>query len=114
MDDRRRQIRKDAAQGALTLEGATADPPTQFNRSLLRIKVSASVTLAAKKLSVGQIVEIAPGALLRFDNRCGQPLDLELSGKPVARGQCVQVGTGLGLRITQFVGPHQRADTADP
>lgn len=79
-----------------------------YGRSLMRIKVPVMVTLAAKKQPVGKIIELVPGSIVQFQKSCDEMLELEVSGRRVALGECVKVGDKFGLRITSFVLPDER------
>ena len=79
-----------------------------YSRSLLRIKVPVTVKLAAKKQPVGKIVELVPGSIIQFSKSCDEMLELEVSGRTVAHGECVKVGEKFGLRITSLVLPGER------
>jgi flagellar motor switch protein FliN len=72
------------------------------NRNLLRIKVPVTVTLASRKQAIGTIVDLAPGAILRFNKPCDEKLDLEVGTRRIAQGECVNVGGRLGLSLTSF------------
>ena len=81
-------------------------PP--YSRSLLKIKVPVTVTLASTKQSVGQIMELIPGTILQFEKMCDEPLGLEVGGQRVAEGETVKVGDKFGLRVTSIVLPDER------
>ena len=81
-------------------------PP--YTRSLLRIKVPVVVTLAEKRQKLSSIVELAPGAIIRFDKSCEAMLDLEVGNQAIACGQAVKVGDKFGLRIAAMVPPGER------
>jgi flagellar motor switch protein FliN len=81
-------------------------PP--YSRSLLHIRVPVMVTLASKKQPVNKIVELVPGSILQFNKSCDELLDLEVSGLPVAKGECVKVGDKFGLRVSSLVLPAER------
>ena len=80
-------------------------PP--YARSLLRISVPIMVTLARKRQRVGSIVELSPGAIIQFEKSCDELLELEVSGRPAAQGECVKVGDKFGLRITSMIMPEE-------
>ncbi len=73
------------------------------NRNLLRIKVPVTVALASKKQSVGRILDMAPGSILRFDKSCHDSLDLEIGTRRIAQGECVQLGDRLALRVSSLI-----------
>ena len=89
------------------------DLPT-YTRSLLKIRVPLSVTLAAKKQPVGQILEIGPGSILQFEKSCEEMLDLNVSNLPIARGEAVKVGEKFGLRVTSLILPGERFKAVRP
>jgi flagellar motor switch/type III secretory pathway protein FliN len=98
----------------------TAPPATQklaihgvedlpgYGQSLLRIDVPVSVTLAAKKAQVDEIVELGPGSLIAFDKACDETLDLYVGQHHIAVGEAVKVGDKFGLRITAMRMPDER------
>lgn len=89
-------------------EPVTLDHLPLFSRSLLRIEVPVTVTLASKKQPVSKIVELLPGSIIQFNKSCEEMLELEVSGHPVAQGECVKVGDKFGLRVTSLILPGER------
>ena len=89
---------------------ATATPSAlpPYTQNLLRIKVPMMVTLAQKKQPVRTIVELVPGAIIQFNKSCDEMLELEVSGEPIALGECVKVGDKFGLRVTSVMLPEER------
>jgi flagellar motor switch/type III secretory pathway protein FliN len=85
-----------------------------YTRSLLKIRVPISVTLAAKKQPVAQILEIGPGSILQFEKSCEDMLDLNVSNLPIARGEAVKVGDKFGLRVTSLILPGERFKPIQP
>ncbi len=81
------------------------DAQLLYSRSLLKVEVPVTVTLAAKKQPVSKIVELVPGSIIQFDKPCDEMLELEVAGQPVAQGECVKVGDKFGLRITSMILP---------
>jgi flagellar motor switch/type III secretory pathway protein FliN len=79
-----------------------------YSRSLLKVRVPVTVTLAHKKQPLGRIVELVPGTILQFNKSCDELLDLEVAGRRVAQGECVKVGDKFGLRITGVTLPEER------
>jgi flagellar motor switch/type III secretory pathway protein FliN len=87
-------------------------PP--YSRSLLKIRVPLSVTLAEKKQPLGQVLEIGPGSILQFEKSCEEMLDLNVSNLPIARGEAVKVGDKFGLRVTSLILPSERFKAVQP
>ena len=87
-------------------------PP--YSRSLLKIRVPLSVTLAEKRQPLGQILEIGPGSILQFEKSCEEMLDLNVSNLAIARGEAVKVGDKFGLRVTSLILPSERFKPVRP
>lgn len=79
-----------------------------YARSLLHVKVPVVVTLATKKESVSDILNLGPGAILQFTKSCEEPLDLSVGSRPIAKGEAVKVGEKFGLRIMSMLLPSDR------
>ena len=102
--------------GSCTTERGAGEASEQvavakYQRGLLRVKVSLAVTLAAARQPVERVAQISPGAILRFDKSHAELLDLEVDGRRIAQGQCIEVGRRLGLLVTSLSGPLPRAAT---
>ena len=79
-----------------------------YSRSLLRIRVPVTVTLAAKRQPVSRIVELGQGSIIQFEKPCDETLDLQVGGHTIAAGEAVKVGDKFGLRITSIILPGER------
>lgn len=86
----------------------SSDHLPSYTRSLLRVRVPLSVTLAAKRQSVRQILELGIGSIIQFDKPCDDPLDLEINGHRIAQGEAVKVGDKFGLRVHSVLLPEER------
>jgi len=94
--------------------GAVEAKLPNYTRSLLRISVPVTVTLAEKKQPLGRIIELGPGSIIQFDKSCEQMLDLSAAGRKIAVGEAVKVGDKFGLRITSIVLPGERFEPVRP
>ena len=94
------------SEDAVASGGFEALPP--YSRSLLRIKVPVTVTLAATRKHLGGILELVPGTILQFEKMCDEALSLEVGGHRIAEGETVKVGEKFGLRLTSIVMPAER------
>jgi flagellar motor switch protein FliN/FliY len=77
-------------------------------RSLLKIEVAVTVTLARQRRPIHEITELGPGTLVKFDKTYDEPLELTVGDLPIARGEVVKVGDKFGLRIGKLIRPHER------
>jgi flagellar motor switch protein FliN/FliY len=79
-----------------------------FAKNLLNVRVPVSVTLATKKQTVKQILELASGSLIQFDKPCEEQLELCVGEHCIAQGMAVKVGEKFGLRVNQLTPPGER------
>jgi flagellar motor switch protein FliN/FliY len=71
---------------------------------LLDVVVPVSVELGRTSLSVKDILSTCQGSVIELDRAAGEPVDILVSGKPLARGEVVVVKERFGVRITELVG----------
>jgi len=78
-----------------------------YTRSLLRVRVPVRVILANKKETVQDVVEMAPGTIIKFDKAYDQLLHLYVGNRPVAEGDAVKVGDKYGFRVNAMLLPDE-------
>lgn len=78
-----------------------------YTRSLLKIRVPVRVVLARKKESLIDVVELAPGTIIKFDKPCDEMLHLFVGNQQVAEGEAVKVGDKFGFRTTTMTLPRE-------
>jgi len=80
----------------------------KHTRSLFKVQVPVSVMLATQKQSVHDIISLVPGAIIKFDKSCDEPLELMVGDQRIAAGEVVKVGDKFGLRIREMIQPQER------
>jgi flagellar motor switch protein FliN len=86
----------------------------EFTRSLLKVPIIVSVTIAATARPISQLLDIGPGSILQFDKHFETPLVLEANGEPIAEGIAVRAGENFGLQITDMKLPPERFWSVQP
>ena len=76
-----------------------ADTRTEL---LSRLPVTVAVRLAEKKIELGTLLSLTPGALIAFDKSCEDLLDLFVNDRLYCRGEAVKIGEKFGLKINKF------------
>jgi flagellar motor switch protein FliN len=79
------------ARGAADLE-AVFDVPVQV-----------SAVLGRARMDVGELLNLAPGAVLELDRRVGEAIDIYVNNRLVARGEVVLVDEKLGVTMTEII-----------
>jgi flagellar motor switch protein FliN len=67
---------------------------------LLDVTVPLTVELGRTRISIALLSQFAPGTLIPLEREAHEPVDIVVSGKVVARGEVVTVGSQYGVRIT--------------
>jgi flagellar motor switch protein FliN len=75
---------------------------------LLDVSLSISVELGRKQMQIKDILELGPGKIVELDKLAGEPIDLLVNGKLLARGEVVVVDENFGVRITDLIDPKDR------
>jgi flagellar motor switch protein FliN len=84
---------------AASLDGESAPIGIE---SLLDVPVRVTVQIGRTRLSLGELVQLRPGALLPLDREAHEPADILVNGKIVARGEVVTIDNTYGVRITDL------------
>jgi len=91
----------DVSHDAWNRDGGSIDCMANHSEAVRKLPVKVIVRLAEKKIPVGQLVELAPGALLMFDKPCEDLLDLFVNNQLFCRGEAVKIGEKFGLKINE-------------
>ena len=84
-----------------------AEPGANFE-TILRIPVNVQVVLGAAVMPVANLMKLGRGAVIPLDHRVGEPVDVVVNGRIVARGEVVVVeddNSRFGVSLTEIVGP---------
>jgi flagellar motor switch protein FliN len=82
-------------------------------RRLYDVPVELAVEIGRTRMTIGQTLELRPGSVVSLNRLAGEPVDLLINGKPIARGEVVVIDEEFGLRITDVVaGSHNVEDEA--
>lgn len=75
--------------------------------SIMRIPVSIQVVLGSATMPVANLMKLGRGAVVPLDHRVGEPVDVVVNGRVVARGEVVVVeddNSRFGVSLTEIVG----------
>jgi len=75
---------------------------------ILDVPLDISVELGKTKKSIKEILELGPGSIVQLDRLAGEPVDLLVNGKLVAKGEVVVIDESYGIRITAIISPMDR------
>ncbi|ABC81138.1 flagellar motor switch FliN [Anaeromyxobacter dehalogenans 2CP-C] len=75
---------------------------------LLDVPLEVNVELGRTRMTIQDLLQLAPGSVIELDKVAGEPLDILVNGRLVARGEAVVVNDKFGVRITDIVSPQER------
>ncbi len=99
-------------------EGAIQFPPLERNSSeksaprdldfILDIPLDISVELGRTNMLVNDLLQLGQGSVIELNKLAGEPLEILINGKLIARGEAVVVNEKFGVRITDIISPMER------
>lgn len=76
---------------------------------ILDVPLQVTVELGRTKKLVKDILDLATGSIIELDKLAGEPVDVLVNGKLLAKGEVVVIDENFGVRITDIVSPMERA-----
>ncbi|MBU4525899.1 MAG: flagellar motor switch protein FliN [Desulfomicrobium sp.] len=101
---------KDFEYKDLTAE-AKAPKPEGLRKDLdfiLDIPLEVSAQLGSTKLLINELLQLGQGSVIELNKLAGEPLEILVNGKLVARGEAVVINEKFGVRLTDIISPIER------
>ena len=76
--------------------------------TIMRIPVVMQVVLGSATMPVANLMKLGRGQVVALDHRIGEPVDIVVNGRVIARGEVVVVdddSSRFGISLTEIVGP---------
>jgi len=102
-----------SAQNPAATSASRASAEAGFSRNVemvMRIPISVKVVLGSVTMPVASLVKLAKGSVVPLDRKIGEPVDLVVNGRTIARGEIVMVDDGssrFGITLTDIVAPDE-------
>lgn len=104
------------AEAAGMAEGAkkpSAEMPAHKDRNLnliLDIPLKVSVELGRTKMPVSELLNLTQGSVIELSKLAGEPMEVYVNDKLIARGEAVVVNEKFGVRLTDIISPAERVE----
>lgn len=72
------------------------------------VPLGITVELGRAVKQISEILDFGPGTVIELDRLVGEPLDILVNGKQIAKGEVVVVDENYGIRITEIINPQKR------
>jgi flagellar motor switch protein FliN/FliY len=94
----------------LALEDQKDVPQMKNLDFIMDIPLQLTVELGRTKLLVRDVLQLNQGSVVELTKLGGEPLDVFVNSKLVARGEAVVVNDKFGIRLLDIVSPNERVD----
>ena len=87
--------------------GAGAGAPRNLDL-LLDVPLEVTVEIGRTRLAIRDLLQLGQGSVVELAKLAGEPLDVLINGRPIARGEAVMVNDRFGVRLTDIISPSER------
>jgi flagellar motor switch protein FliN/FliY len=90
------------------LEGAGAPGTPKNLEFILDIPMQVSVQLGSARMLIRDLLQLGQGSVIELEKLAGEPMEVFVNNKLVARGEVVVVNEKFGIRLTDVISPMER------
>ncbi|MCB0421952.1 MAG: flagellar motor switch protein FliN [Bdellovibrionales bacterium] len=77
---------------------------------ILDIPLKVTVELGRTKMVVSELLNLGQGSVIELNKLAGEPMEILVNNKMVARGEAVVVNEKFGVRLTDIISPTERVE----
>ena len=75
---------------------------------LLEVELDVTIELGRKKMSIQEVLQLGKGSVIELSKLAGEPVDIYVNQKQLAKGEVVVVDENFAIRITTLVEKSER------
>jgi flagellar motor switch protein FliN/FliY len=91
--------------------GPSLSPGKEKNLQLiLDIPLRVTVELGRTKMPVSELLNLTQGSVIELSKLAGEPMEVLVNDKLIARGEAVVVNEKFGVRLTDIISPTERIE----
>ena len=76
---------------------------------ILDVPLKVTVELGQTKKTIKEILDLATGSVIELDRLAGEPVEIQVNGHLLGKGEVVVIDENFGVRVTEIVTPAERA-----
>ena len=99
-----------AVGGGAAAKPAGAGSQVQSLDFILDIPLKVTVELGRSKLAIRDVLQLAQGSVVELTKFAGEPLEVLVNDRLIARGEVVVVNEKFGVRLTDIISPVERIE----
>lgn len=92
----------------MTPEAQKEDVSARRLDLLLDVPLDVTVELGRSRMTIQDLLGLTPGSVVELDKVAGEPLDIVVNDRLIARGEAVVVNDKFGIRITDIISKAER------
>jgi len=77
---------------------------------ILDVTLQVTVEVGRSRMTIQDLLTLGQGSIVELAKLAGEPLDIYVNGKPVARDEAVIVNEKFGVRLTDIISPDDRME----
>ena len=98
--------------GSSSGAGASGNGPKDRNLGLiLDIPLRVTVELGRAKMPVSELLNLTQGSVVELSKLAGEPMEVLVNDKLIAKGEAVVVNEKFGVRLTDIISPTERVES---
>ncbi|GIV16460.1 MAG: flagellar motor switch phosphatase FliY [Armatimonadota bacterium] len=97
-----------SAQPFVPLAQAASQPLPTGIELILDVPLELTVELGRKRMFIKDVLELTIGSIVELDRVAGEPVDVLVNGRIMARGEVVVIEDNFGIRITEIINPQEQ------
>ena len=78
---------------------------------ILDVPLQVTVELGSTRMRIKEILDLGIGSVIELDKLAGDPVDIYVNGKLIAKGEVVVIDENFGIKVTDIISPLERANT---
>lgn len=75
---------------------------------IMDVPLNVSVELGRTRKTIKEILDLGPGSIVQLEKLAGEPVDILVNGKLIAKGEVVVIDENYGVRVTAIISPMDR------
>jgi flagellar motor switch protein FliN/FliY len=79
---------------------------------IMDVQLQVSVELGRAQLTVRDVLGLGAGSVVELDKHAGEPVEIVVNNKTIARGEVVVIDESFGVRVTEIVNPDEVSSRA--
>lgn len=89
---------------------ASDDHKDKNLKLILDIPLKVSVELGRTKMPVSELLNLTQGSVIELNKLAGEPMEVYVNDKLIARGEAVVINEKFGIRLTDIISPAERVE----